>query len=64
VDSDPEKNISKQYSTTPPSYGDLSPSLSYHVGMAIGPRSYGYPQKISTMGRVKPRFSWVWHGSG
>ena len=26
------------------------------VGMTIGPRSYGYSQKIPTMGRVKPCF--------
>jgi len=31
ANSDPEKNISKQHSTTTPSFGDLSPSSSYHA---------------------------------
>jgi len=33
------------------------------VGMAIGPRPYEHPQRIPTMGRVKPPlwvWSWVW----
>ncbi|AES63917.1 hypothetical protein MTR_2g014810 [Medicago truncatula] len=33
---------------------------SLRLRMAIGPRLDGYPQKIPTMGRVKPRF----HGYG
>jgi len=36
----------------------------FQVGMAIGPRSNGYPQKIPIMGRVKPRFHGYGHGSG
>jgi len=34
------------------------------LGMAIGLRPYGYPQKIPTMGRVKSRFCGFGHGSG
>jgi len=34
------------------------------IGMAIGPMFKGYPQKIPTMGRVKPRFYGSGHGSG
>jgi len=34
------------------------------IGMAIGLMSNGYPQKIPTMGRVKPRFYGSGHGSG
>jgi len=32
--------------------------------MAIGPRLYGHPQKIATMGRVKPRFIGLGLGMG
>jgi len=32
--------------------------------MAIGPKPYGHPQKIPTMGRVKPRFMGLGLGMG
>ena len=34
------------------------------IGMAIGPRPDRYPQKISAMGRVKPRFHRYGHEFG
>jgi len=34
------------------------------IGMAIGPRSDGHPQKIPAIGRVKPRFLGYGHGYG
>ena len=34
------------------------------LGMTIGPRFYGHPQKIPTMDRVKPRFMGLGLGMG
>jgi len=41
-----------------------SRQMGVSLGMAIGPMPNGYPQKIPTMDRVKPRFYGFGHGFG